>query len=106
MNRFGEIADELTELIEELEQPGLAAEAAALRAALQRAFGRACEADRARRTKEAGAEPATVAAAPRPRRRATAPARRAEAVAEPRGVVIQWPRAWRGAAVTARRLDD
>jgi hypothetical protein len=46
MNRFGEIADELTDLIEELDHPDLADFAQPLRQALERAFIRACEAER------------------------------------------------------------
>jgi hypothetical protein len=47
MNRFGEIADQLTELLEELDRPDLAPDAQALKRALKKAVARACEADRA-----------------------------------------------------------
>jgi hypothetical protein len=104
MNRFGEIADELTELIEELDQPGLSRDARALKAALQRAFAKACEAERAMRLKEQ-AEPAE-ALTPKPRRRAAVGAAGAPQPAAERGVVIPWPRAWRVAGSAARRLDD
>lgn len=53
MNRFGEIADELTDILEELEQADLAPEAKRLKAALERAFLRACEAERSLRMKSA-----------------------------------------------------
>ena len=46
MNRFGEIADELTELIEELEGSDLADRAGPLAAALERAYVQACLAER------------------------------------------------------------
>ena len=49
MNRFGEIADEMTELLEELEHPRYAAYATPLRRVLERAFARACEAERVAR---------------------------------------------------------
>jgi hypothetical protein len=54
MNRFGEIADELTDLIEELERESLSDESAALKLALERAFDRACEAERGLRLKAVG----------------------------------------------------
>ena len=105
MNRFGEIADELTELIEELDQPGLSADARALKAALQRAFSKACQAERAARLNEQ-AEPDRTET-PKPRRRAAAG--RGERASEHRaggGVVIPWPRAWRLTADGTRRFDD
>jgi hypothetical protein len=104
MNRFGEIADELTDLIEELDQLGLASEAngQALKAALMRAFAKACEAERATRLK-AEREPLAE------KRRACArrPVR-AEAKPLVSGVVIELPLEWRRkrAAMLARRLDD
>jgi hypothetical protein len=52
MNRFGQIADELSELIEELETPALKPDSTALRRALQRAFVQACLAEQAMRRRE------------------------------------------------------
>jgi hypothetical protein len=96
MNRFGEIADELTDLIEEMEGPELAQEGRALKAALERAFVRACEAERALRRR--------IDAAPTP---AKIPRRRLAAAELPRtGVVIELPLAWRLGAAAARRLGD
>jgi hypothetical protein len=46
MTRFGEIADELTELIEDLGRAPMAQDSEPLRAALQRAFVQACLAER------------------------------------------------------------
>lgn len=96
MNRFGEIADELTELIEELDQPELAKEAAALKLALQRAFTKACLAERAYRHK--------CGETPRP---ALGPQRRRAQVADrpSTGVVIELPRAWRLSRTAARQED-
>jgi ATP/maltotriose-dependent transcriptional regulator MalT len=99
MNRFGEIADELTELMEELEQGPLSAQAKALKAALQRAVDRACEAERLLRAEEE-AQPRM----PQRARCVRGGANAAPAV-EVSGVVIQLPRAWRVAA-SARRLHD
>ena len=99
MNRFGEIADELTELMEELEQGALSAPAKALKTALQRAVDRACEAERVLRGEE-DAQPKM----PQRARRVRGGASTAPAV-EVSGVVIQLPRAWRIAA-SARRLND
>jgi len=92
MNRFGEIADELTELMEELEQGALSAQAKALKTALQRAVDRACEAERVLRGEE-DAQPKM----PQRARRVRGGASTAPAV-EVSGVVIQLPRAWRIAA--------
>ena len=99
MNRLGEIADELTELIEELEQSNLAGETGALRAALQRAFAKACEAERVQRRKEP-AVPRIDKRPASPRARALAP----EPVGS--GVVIELRRSWRFGAARARRLND
>jgi hypothetical protein len=99
MNRFGEIADELTELMEELEQGPLSAQAKALKTALRRAVDRACEAERVLRAEE-DAQPEM----PQRARRVRGGASAAPAV-EVSGVVIQMPRAWRIAA-SARRLND
>jgi hypothetical protein len=99
MNRFGEIADELTELMEELEQGPLSAQAKALKAALQRAVYRACEAERVLRAEE-HPQPEMPQ---RVRRVRGGPS--AAPAAEVSGVVIQLPRAWRIAA-SARRLND
>jgi hypothetical protein len=99
MNRFGEIADELTELMEELEQGALSAHSKALRTALQRAADRACEAERVLRAEE-DARPEI----PQRARRVRGGASAAPAI-EVSGVVIQLPRAWRVAA-NARRLND
>jgi len=101
MNRFGEIADELNELIEELERGPLAARSKALRSALQRAADRACEAERVLRAEEE-AQPE----APKRVRRSNGGASAAPTQAvDVSGVVIQLPRAWRAAA-GARRLHD
>ena len=100
MNRFGEIADELTELIEELEQGALSAQAKALKMALQRAVDRACEAERVLRVEE-DAQPR----APRRARRVQGGGASAVSAVDVSGVVIQLPRAWRIAA-SARRLND
>ena len=100
MNRFGEIADELTDLIEELDQPHLVKEAAGLKIALERAFAKACEAERVLRRKQEGA--------PKPMRRAVnsrhqlAP----DAAVAKTGVVIEMPLAWRLSVGAARRLSD
>jgi len=98
MNRFGEIADELTDLIEEIEQSDLSIDGEQLKLALQRAFAKACQAERTLRER-AEAEPA-----PAPQRR------RANARPEPQqpsaGVVIQLPANWRGGAARLRRLMD
>jgi hypothetical protein len=53
MNRYGEIADELTDFIEEVASMGRNAQAEALKAALERAFAKACEAERALRVSDA-----------------------------------------------------
>lgn len=100
MNRFGEIADELTELIEELDQPHLAAEAAGLKVALERAFARACEAERVLRRKQE--------AEPKPMRRAVQSRRRIMmGGADARtGVVIELPLAWRLKVAATRRQSD
>jgi hypothetical protein len=95
MNRFGEIADELTDLIEELELHAPLAEVKPLKAALQRAFAKACEAERALRA----LEPAVPAQRSRRGRRPSPPG-------DGSGVVIQLPRAWRLGAAGARRLVD
>jgi hypothetical protein len=96
MNRFGEIADELTELMEELDHPDLAPDAKRLLAALERAFARACEAERALRLRHE-AQPLVRRA--RAARSAAAPALSAQ--------VIELPRAWRPRpAAQARRLND
>jgi hypothetical protein len=97
MNRFGEIADELTELIEELDRGELAGKSRALKSALERAFARACEAERVLRAQQE-AEPKM------PQRAVSAGARPLRAV-EVSGVVIQLPRAWRVGA-NSRRLSD
>ncbi len=55
MNRFGEIADELTDLVIELEEPRYEADAQALLRALQRAFDQACLAERVVRRRKNGA---------------------------------------------------
>jgi len=55
MHRFGEIADELTDLIEELELPTYRDDARVLIKDLQRAFHSACLADRAVRESKAAA---------------------------------------------------
>lgn len=99
MNRFGEIADELTELIEELEHGPLAVQAKGLNAALQRACDKACEAERVLRAVQ-DAEPKMPKLAVRARGGANVAHELAVS-----GVVIQLPRAWRGAA-SARRLND
>jgi hypothetical protein len=52
MNRFGEMADELSELIEELEASPFQQDAIALCGALQRAFVHACLADQKMRRLE------------------------------------------------------
>lgn len=102
MNCFGEIADELTDLIEELDQPRLASEGRALKAALMRAFAKACEAERAARLK--------AESDPLPEKLRVRARRPARPEAEPRvsGVVIKMPLAWRRrrAAAIARRLND
>ena len=98
MNRFGEIADELTDLIEELEQSHLAADGKGLKLALERAFAKACQAERLVRERQE-AEPETV----RPRRRANGPA---EPSRPTTGVVITLPTRWRGGAERLRRLID
>jgi hypothetical protein len=95
MNRFGEIADELTDLIEELEAPGLASESKALRAALARAFSKACEAERVLRLKQQ-AEPIATAR----------PLRRRAAGGAGFGVVIELPVDWNRPASPDRRLND
>lgn len=101
MNRFGEIADELTELIEELEHGPLSAQASALKAALQRAVNRACEAERVLRAEE-DARPK----APRmPKRVSWAGGVGATPAVAASGVVIQLPRAWRIAAGACRSQD-
>jgi len=64
MNRFGEIADELTDLIEELDQADLAQDGGALKLILERAFIKACEAERAMRRK-AESEPKPTAVSTR-----------------------------------------
>jgi hypothetical protein len=97
MNRFGEIADELTDLIEEMERSGLAADGRAVKLALERAFAKACEAERSLRLRQEAAPKAA-----RPRRRAGA---RAEA-SPSMGVVIELPSNWRGGAARLRRLMD
>ncbi len=89
MNRFGQIADELTDLIEELDHPDLVSGAGPLKAALQRAFAKACEAERVLRLKKQ-AEPRLE--------RAASPGRPGF------GVVIELPLAWRPGAARARRL--
>lgn len=67
MNRFGEIADELTDLLEELDRPELAGEGRRLKGALQKAFARACEAERTMRQRaEAEAPAAEVAVRAQP----------------------------------------
>jgi hypothetical protein len=92
MNRFGEIADELTDLIEELDQADLAQDGAALKLVLERAFIKACEAERAlRRRAEAEPKPAPTAV------RARRPAARLAAGGQS-GVVIEMPLRWRRAA--------
>jgi len=97
MNRFGQIADELTDLIEELDHLDLVGESGPLKAALQRAFAKACEAERVLRLK--------TQAAPRPANRQRL--ERAESPARAGfGVVIELPRAWRPGAAGARRLND
>jgi hypothetical protein len=99
MNRFGEIADELTDLIEEMERSDIAADGKALKLVLERAFAKACEAERALRLRQE-AEPKAV----RLRRRAGA---RVEVEAPPAtGVVIELPPNWRGGAARLRRLMD
>jgi len=98
MNRFGEIADELTELIEEIERSDMAVEGKALKLALERAFAKACEAERVLRAR---AETQPKAARPR-RRAAGGPAPEAPGA----GVVIQLPANWRGGAARLRRLMD
>jgi hypothetical protein len=100
MNRFGEIADELTELIEELDRPNLAVEAAALKVALERAFAKACVAERALRLKQE-AEPKPVRRAVHSRRRVVAGSDDGRS-----GVVIELPLAWRLAVAATRRLND
>jgi len=100
MNRFGEIADELTDLIEEMDQPHLAAEAEGLKIALERAFAKACEAERVlRRKQEAG---------PKPMRRAVNSRRQVaqDAGVARTGVVIELPLAWRLSVAASRRLSD
>jgi hypothetical protein len=103
MNRFGEIADELTDLIEELDRTEPGAGIKALKAALERAFARACEAERALRLKTE-AEARAGGAPARPKR----PAAGASAAAKPprSAIVIELPRPWRTAAAAARRLND
>jgi hypothetical protein len=97
MNRFGEIADELTDLIEELERADLAVDGKGLKLALERAFAKACEAERAQRLRRV-ADPR----AGRPRGRADV---RAEA--EPvMGVVIRLPSIPRSEPPRLRRLVD
>ena len=46
MNRYGELADELTDMIEEMEAPGRREEARVLVRHLQRAFQETCMLDR------------------------------------------------------------
>jgi hypothetical protein len=91
MNRFGEIADELTDLIEELDDPRLAEAAGPLQTALERAFARACEAERAlRKAAEAERAKEVRAVGARWDRASRAPPKEG-------GVVIRLPVAWRGA---------
>jgi hypothetical protein len=102
MNRFGEIADELTDLIEELDQPLLAPEGRALKTALMRAFTKACEAERAARLRTES-EPLQEKRRVRARRPASA-----EVAPPSSAVIIKLPLAWRrrAAAAIARRLND
>lgn len=78
MNRFGEIADDLTDMLEELERAELAPEARLLKTALERAFVRACEAERSLRLKSA--EPVLA----RAHRRRVDTSRSAEVISLPR----------------------
>jgi hypothetical protein len=92
MNRFGEIADELIDLIEELDDPALADLGEALRTALERACARACEAERSLRLQ--------AQAAPQSGQRAVGRAHRQSAMVQTEtgsAVIIQL-RAWRGEA--------
>jgi hypothetical protein len=99
MNRFGEIADEITELIEELERADLAAAGRPLKAALERAFARACESERRLRLHTEAME----GAAPGPRKRRQAAGACLDAAPERQSaVIIQLPQAWRGASPRAR----
>lgn len=100
MNRLGEIADELTELIEELDRPELAAVAGALKVALERAFEKACIAERTLRLNQE-AEQQQVRQKVRPRRRVAGGAGDGRS-----GVVIQLPLAWRLGVAASRRLND
>jgi hypothetical protein len=100
MNRYGEIADELTELVEELDGPDAPREVRLLKAALQRAFARACEAERMLRLQEQ-AVPVLARPAPRARRR---PGRSEHG--QKRGVVIHLSSACRAGGAAARRLDE
>ncbi|MDR3512558.1 MAG: hypothetical protein P4L73_13065 [Caulobacteraceae bacterium] len=97
MNRFGEIADELTDLIEELERSDLAGESKRLRVALARAFDRACEADRSLRLKTEAMGHAVP-----PARRARQ-GHRATGGFGPSANVIELP-AWRAAAMDRRPM--
>lgn len=106
MNRFGEIADELTDLIEELDSPELAAEAKRLKVALERAFARACEAERSLRqkTEASPARGQPIRRGPVVRRAATGLAMSGPGLS---GQVIELPASWRGAALArTRRLND
>ena len=56
MNIFGRIADELTDLIEEIENSPAAKSTLTLQRTLQRAFAEACYADRAERERQAASK--------------------------------------------------
>lgn len=83
------MADELTDMLEELERNDLAPDAKRLKAALERAFVRACEAERSLRQRSAAQAPAG------PRRRAGVNLGRS-------AEVISLPRRWEADAPVPR----